>query len=138
MTNYGTIPTSSGGDSSSSSSFSAAKDRIKDGLGTLRPWKSMLDIRSFGLPPKHSQHNRPPQDEFSLLPDELRRNCFGDLVPQPPLAPDLANRLHRRNGRQAFPLLSPLPLPLPLIILQIQIRNTPIQIRKKWWIFSES
>ncbi|CAI0462135.1 unnamed protein product [Linum tenue] len=58
-------------------------------------------------PRKHSQRNRPPQDEFSLLPDELRRNCFGDLVPQPPLAPNLANRLHRRNGRLAVPLLSP-------------------------------
>ncbi|CAI0462139.1 unnamed protein product [Linum tenue] len=49
MTNYGTIPTSSGGGSSAYISR-AAKDRIRDGLGTLRPWKSMLDIRSFGLP----------------------------------------------------------------------------------------
>ncbi|CAI0392160.1 unnamed protein product [Linum tenue] len=52
MTNYGTIPTSSAATGFSNLAYisRAAKDRIRDGLGTLRPWKSMLDFRSLGLP----------------------------------------------------------------------------------------
>ncbi|CAI0560852.1 unnamed protein product [Linum tenue] len=52
MTNYGTIPTSSAAASFSNLAYisRAAKDRIRDGLGILRPWKSMLDFRSLGLP----------------------------------------------------------------------------------------
>ncbi|CAN1218044.1 PRA1 family protein F2 [Linum perenne] len=61
MTNYGTIPTSSSAGASPSevsgsspysnlAYISRAKDRIKDGLGTMRPWKLMLELRSIGLP----------------------------------------------------------------------------------------
>ncbi|XP_062024585.1 PRA1 family protein F2-like [Rosa rugosa] len=52
MTTYGTIPTSSspGGSSSVSGEYvSRAKDRIKAGLGSRRPWKVMFDFRSLNF-----------------------------------------------------------------------------------------
>ncbi|XP_028790396.1 PRA1 family protein F3-like [Neltuma alba] len=49
MTTYGTIPTSSA-PSSNLEFISRAKQRIKAGLGTRRPWKVMFNFRSFGLP----------------------------------------------------------------------------------------
>lgn len=49
MTNYGTIPTSSS-PSTNLEFVSRAKQRIKEGLGTRRPWKLMFNLRSFGLP----------------------------------------------------------------------------------------
>ncbi|KAK3002852.1 hypothetical protein RJ639_018118 [Escallonia herrerae] len=48
MAAYGTIPTSSGG--SSMEYLSRAKERIKSGLGTRRPWKIVFNFRSLGLP----------------------------------------------------------------------------------------
>ncbi|XP_061346131.1 PRA1 family protein F3-like [Gastrolobium bilobum] len=49
MTTYGTIPTSSS-PSTNLEFISRAKQRIKTGLGTRRPWKIMFNLRSFGLP----------------------------------------------------------------------------------------
>ncbi|KAM6585274.1 hypothetical protein CsatB_012276 [Cannabis sativa] len=49
MTNYGTIPTSSS-PSANLEYISRAKDRIKAGLSTRRPWKMLYNFRSFGLP----------------------------------------------------------------------------------------
>nr|KYP58365.1 PRA1 family protein F2 [Cajanus cajan] len=49
MTNYGTIPTSSS-PSTNLEFISRAKNRIKEGLGTRRPWKIMFNFRSFALP----------------------------------------------------------------------------------------
>ncbi|GER46937.1 PRA1 (Prenylated rab acceptor) family protein [Striga asiatica] len=50
MTNYGTIPTSSSpsGSPVDLEYISRAKERIKAGLGTRRPWREML--RGLGLP----------------------------------------------------------------------------------------
>lgn len=45
--------------------------------------------------------------ERRLLPDELRDGGAADPLSQPPLAPDLANRLHHHDGRLALPLLPP-------------------------------
>lgn len=51
MANYGTIPTSSSPGSSTKLEYiSRAKERIKDGLGTRRPWKVMFNFRSFNFP----------------------------------------------------------------------------------------
>ncbi|KAJ9692097.1 hypothetical protein PVL29_011269 [Vitis rotundifolia] len=50
MTTYGTIPTSSAGDSPSLEYISRAKERLRSGLATRRPWKEMFNIRSIGLP----------------------------------------------------------------------------------------
>ncbi|CAN0877998.1 PRA1 family protein F2 [Linum grandiflorum] len=63
MTNYGTIPTTTaasaaGGSGSGALSIpysnlayiSRARDRIQDGIGTLRPWKSMLNLHSLSIP----------------------------------------------------------------------------------------
>lgn len=51
MTNYGTIPTSSSATPIANMEYlSRAKDRIKSGLGTRRPWKLMFDYRSVSLP----------------------------------------------------------------------------------------
>ncbi|RVW51889.1 PRA1 family protein F2 [Vitis vinifera] len=50
MTTYGTIPTSSAGDSPSLEFVSRAKERLRSGLATRRPWKEMFNIRSIGLP----------------------------------------------------------------------------------------
>ncbi|WCJ39559.1 PRA1 (Prenylated rab acceptor) family protein [Euphorbia peplus] len=54
MTQYGTIPTSSSPESGSSSIefITRAKERIKEGLGTRRPWKVMFNFRSLSLPRK--------------------------------------------------------------------------------------
>ncbi|XP_043705846.1 PRA1 family protein F3-like [Telopea speciosissima] len=46
MANYGTIPT----DSSSVDFISTAKERIKLGLGTLRPWREMIHRYAFDIP----------------------------------------------------------------------------------------
>ncbi|GER47648.1 PRA1 (Prenylated rab acceptor) family protein [Striga asiatica] len=52
MTSYGTIPASSSpsGAAANLEYISRAKDRIKAGLGTRRPWREMLDRRGLGLP----------------------------------------------------------------------------------------
>ncbi|CAK7356844.1 unnamed protein product [Dovyalis caffra] len=51
MTNYGTIPTSSPpGTSTNLEYISRAKERIKAGLATRRPWKVMFNFRSFNFP----------------------------------------------------------------------------------------
>ncbi|KAK9060510.1 hypothetical protein SSX86_021214 [Deinandra increscens subsp. villosa] len=49
MTTYGTIPTSSG-EGTSLEYLSRAKERIKTGLGSRRPWKEMFNLRSINLP----------------------------------------------------------------------------------------
>ncbi|KAG2722754.1 hypothetical protein I3760_02G140800 [Carya illinoinensis] len=51
MTSYGTIPTSSSpGPSTNLEYISRAKERIKTGLGTRRPWKLIFNFHSFGIP----------------------------------------------------------------------------------------
>ncbi|GLU14352.1 hypothetical protein SLE2022_309280 [Rubroshorea leprosula] len=52
MTSYGTIPTSSSpsGPSTQLEYLSRAKERIKEGLGTRRPWKLMFNLHSINLP----------------------------------------------------------------------------------------
>ncbi|KAJ8553280.1 hypothetical protein K7X08_023958 [Anisodus acutangulus] len=49
MTNYGTIPTSSSGPVNVEY-ISRAKDVIKEGLGSRRPWKEMFNLHSIKLP----------------------------------------------------------------------------------------
>ncbi|KAI3803374.1 hypothetical protein L1987_31525 [Smallanthus sonchifolius] len=49
MTTYGTIPTSSGG-GTNLEYLSRAKERIKTGLGTRRPWKEMFNRTSINFP----------------------------------------------------------------------------------------
>ncbi|KAK4481992.1 hypothetical protein RD792_012908 [Penstemon davidsonii] len=49
MTNYGTIPTSSS-PPINLDYISRAKERLKDGLGTRRPWRQMFDLHCFTLP----------------------------------------------------------------------------------------
>ncbi|CAK9165289.1 unnamed protein product [Ilex paraguariensis] len=49
MTTYGTIPTSSSG-GTNLEYLSRAKERLKSGLSTRRPWKEMFNIRSINLP----------------------------------------------------------------------------------------
>ncbi|KAI3775102.1 hypothetical protein L1987_49670 [Smallanthus sonchifolius] len=49
MTTYGTIPTSSGG-GTNLEYLSRAKERIKTGLGTRRPWKEMFNLASINFP----------------------------------------------------------------------------------------
>ncbi|XP_051135837.1 PRA1 family protein F3-like [Andrographis paniculata] len=49
MTSYGTIPTSSGA-GVDLEYISRAKERLKAGLGTRRPWRQMVELHSFGLP----------------------------------------------------------------------------------------
>ncbi|ESQ29961.1 hypothetical protein EUTSA_v10011807mg [Eutrema salsugineum] len=51
MTNYGAIPTSSHPSPAVELEYiSRAKHRIKSGLATRRPWKSMFDLKSMNLP----------------------------------------------------------------------------------------
>ncbi|XP_071689134.1 PRA1 family protein F3-like [Rutidosis leptorrhynchoides] len=50
MTTYGTIPTSSGAGGTNLEYLSRAKQRIKSGLGTRRPWKQMFNLTSFNFP----------------------------------------------------------------------------------------
>lgn len=51
MTTYGTIPTStSPGPATNLEYISRAKERIKAGLGTRRPWRLMFNLHSLGLP----------------------------------------------------------------------------------------
>lgn len=51
MTTYGTIPTSSGGSGGTNLEYiSRAKARVKEGLGTRRPWKEMFSFHSIGFP----------------------------------------------------------------------------------------
>ncbi|XP_060205869.1 PRA1 family protein F3-like [Lycium barbarum] len=49
MTNYGTIPTSSSGPPNVEY-ISRAKQVIREGLGTRRPWKEMFNLHSIKLP----------------------------------------------------------------------------------------
>ncbi|XP_058780602.1 PRA1 family protein F3-like [Vicia villosa] len=49
MTTYGTIPTSSS-PPANLEYITRAKERIKAGLGTRRPWRLMFNFRSFNLP----------------------------------------------------------------------------------------
>lgn len=60
MTTYGTIPTSSSPTTTNLEFISRAKHKIKDGLGTRRPWKLMLNPRSLSLP-------RPLSDAVSRI-----------------------------------------------------------------------
>ncbi|KAJ9179312.1 hypothetical protein P3X46_011119 [Hevea brasiliensis] len=56
MTTYGTIPTSSSpGATTNLSYISRAKERIKEGLGTRRPWKIMFNFHSLRLPANLSE-----------------------------------------------------------------------------------
>ncbi|XP_073148027.1 PRA1 family protein F2-like [Henckelia pumila] len=48
MTNYGTIP------AARLEYISRAKERIKSGLATRRPWREMFDFRSLNLPSSFS------------------------------------------------------------------------------------
>ncbi|XP_051147603.1 PRA1 family protein F2-like [Andrographis paniculata] len=52
MTSYGTIPTSSSpsGPPVNLEYITRAKERIKAGLGTRRPWREMFRFHSFSLP----------------------------------------------------------------------------------------
>uniref|UniRef100_A0A2P2IV76 PRA1 family protein n=1 Tax=Rhizophora mucronata TaxID=61149 RepID=A0A2P2IV76_RHIMU len=51
MTTYGSIPTtSSPGTSANLGYLSRAKERIKEGLATRRPWKVMFDYHMFKFP----------------------------------------------------------------------------------------
>ncbi|KAF6175341.1 hypothetical protein GIB67_021846 [Kingdonia uniflora] len=52
MTNYGTIPTSTYGSTSTNLDFiSSAKDRIRSNLATRRPWRSLFpDFHCLGIP----------------------------------------------------------------------------------------
>ncbi|CAH2053787.1 unnamed protein product [Thlaspi arvense] len=51
MTNYGAIPTSSHASPGVDlESISRAKERIKAGLATRRPWRVMFDFHSMGIP----------------------------------------------------------------------------------------
>ncbi|EPS63055.1 hypothetical protein M569_11731, partial [Genlisea aurea] len=52
MTNYGTIPTGSSPSSTpvNLEYISRAKERLKEGLGTRRPWREMVELRSFSFP----------------------------------------------------------------------------------------
>ncbi|KAL0924050.1 hypothetical protein M5K25_004854 [Dendrobium thyrsiflorum] len=51
MTNYGTIPTSTSGDSSPQGFFSRAKARGRSALATRRPWRELFYFHYFSLPP---------------------------------------------------------------------------------------
>ncbi|EEF34984.1 PRA1 family protein F2 [Ricinus communis] len=57
MTHYGAIPTSSspGATTVNLEYISRAKERIKEGLGTRRPWKMMFNIRSLNLLPNFQE-----------------------------------------------------------------------------------
>ncbi|CAM8948574.1 unnamed protein product [Rhodiola kirilowii] len=53
MTDYGTIPTSSISDTATKTNLefvSRAKERIRSGLGTRRPWKVFLNFHELDLP----------------------------------------------------------------------------------------
>uniref|UniRef100_A0A7N0UZ87 PRA1 family protein n=1 Tax=Kalanchoe fedtschenkoi TaxID=63787 RepID=A0A7N0UZ87_KALFE len=54
MTTYGTIPTSSSSATTDLEYISRAKERIRSGLGTRRPWKVLLNHRALRLPPNAS------------------------------------------------------------------------------------
>ncbi|KAA8540298.1 hypothetical protein F0562_024139 [Nyssa sinensis] len=53
MTTYGTIPTSSP-EVPNLEYLSRAKERLRSGLGTRRPWKEMFDFRALSLPASFS------------------------------------------------------------------------------------
>lgn len=53
MTNNNAIPTSSS-PAVNHESISRAKQHIKDGLATRRPWRVIFDVHSMGLPPNVS------------------------------------------------------------------------------------
>ncbi|XP_073035621.1 PRA1 family protein F2-like [Primulina eburnea] len=50
MTNYGTIPTSSSPSGGHIEYISRAKEHIKSGLGTRRPWREMFSFHCLNLP----------------------------------------------------------------------------------------
>lgn len=50
MTTYGTIPTSSTPGGANLDYMARAKQQIKSGLGTRRPWREMFNFRSIALP----------------------------------------------------------------------------------------
>ncbi|XAR67640.1 hypothetical protein NMG60_11002484 [Bertholletia excelsa] len=50
MTSYGTIPTSASPAGPNLEYISRAKERLKEGLGTRRPWKEMFNLHSIGIP----------------------------------------------------------------------------------------
>ncbi|CAA2968662.1 PRA1 family F2-like [Olea europaea subsp. europaea] len=60
MTSYGTIPTSSSpsGNPVNFEYISRAKERIKDGLATRRPWLEMFNLHCFNLPSASSAFSR--------------------------------------------------------------------------------
>ena len=62
-----------------------------------------VDRVSIGIP----RRDRTDQNESRLLPRELRHHHVADCVPEPALAPNLAHRLRRDDGRVALPLLPP-------------------------------
>ena len=59
------------------------------------------------VPQGRRRRNRARPHQPRLLPYELRYHRASDPLPQPPLAPDLAHRLRRHDGRLALPLLPP-------------------------------
>ncbi|XP_057459417.1 PRA1 family protein F3-like [Actinidia eriantha] len=50
MTTYGTIPTSLSAGVTKLEYVSRAKERLKSGFGSRRPWKEMFNFRSIGFP----------------------------------------------------------------------------------------
>ncbi|KAK6944836.1 Prenylated rab acceptor PRA1 [Dillenia turbinata] len=50
MTTYGTIPTSTPPSSSNLEYISRAKERLRSSLGTRKPWKELVNLRSINLP----------------------------------------------------------------------------------------
>ncbi|KAK6128025.1 hypothetical protein DH2020_038228 [Rehmannia glutinosa] len=69
MTTYGTIPTSSSptGTHVDLEYISRAKERLKAGLGTRRPWKEMFELHCFDLPRSFSD---------AVARENERRACF--------------------------------------------------------------
>ncbi|WRX07604.1 hypothetical protein QQP08_000091 [Theobroma cacao] len=61
------------------------------------------------LRPPHllRRRHRPHEAEPHLLPRELRHDCPGNPLPQPPMAPNLHDRLLGRLRRLVLPLLLP-------------------------------
>ncbi|KAK6941391.1 Prenylated rab acceptor PRA1 [Dillenia turbinata] len=50
MTTYGTIPTSTLPSSSNLEYISRAKERLRSSLGTRKPWKELVNLRSINFP----------------------------------------------------------------------------------------
>lgn len=58
-----------------------------------------------GAPLGPGRRDRARAHKRGVLPDELRDRGAGDPVPEPALAPDLADRVRGDDGRVALPLL---------------------------------